>query len=81
MDVGQANMLTSASSVSSRGYVFIVTNLPPLSLKDRSLPGQFLCNKFYVFESVQKGENAKEKISQVEPEWFTFPVRHKYHAH
>lgn len=61
LDVGQANMLTSASSVSSSGYISIVTNFPPLSLKDRSLPGQFLYNKFYVSESVPKGENAKEK--------------------
>lgn len=59
--VEQANMLASTSSVSSGGYVSIVTNFLPFSLKDRSLPGQFLYNKFYVSESVQNGENAKEK--------------------
>lgn len=61
LDVRQSNMLTSASSVSSSGYIAILTKFPPLSLKDWSLPGQFLYNKFYVSESGQKGENAKEK--------------------
>lgn len=54
-------MLTSVCSVSSGGYVSILTNFPPLSLKDWSLPGQFLYNKFYVPEFVQRRKNAKEK--------------------
>lgn len=56
-------MLTSVRSVSSGGYVSILTNFPPLSLKDWSLPGQFLYNKFYVPEFVQRRKNAKEKKS------------------
>lgn len=56
-------MLTSVRSVSSGGYGSILTNLPQLSLKDWSLPGQFLYNKFYVPEFVQRRKNAKEKTS------------------
>lgn len=75
-------MLTSVRSVSSGGYVSILANFPPLSLKDWSLPGQFLYNKFYVPAFVQRRKNAKEKkIFQVEPEQFTLPVRLKFRAH
>lgn len=54
-------MFTSTYSVSPGAYMSIVATFPPFFLKVRSLPGQFLCNKIQVSESIQRRKTPKKK--------------------
>ena len=55
-------MFTSIYSVSPGAYMSIVATLPPFFLKVRSLPGQFLCNKLQVSESIQRRKTPRKNL-------------------
>ena len=66
-------MFTSTYSVSPGAYRSIVATFPPFFLKVRSLPGQFLCNKLQVSESIQRRKTPKKKFPTFNLSGMCFP--------